>query len=111
MRGRLSASERAVWLETSLAQNPPLTAQAQLIACDVINPANINVTFDSIGGLDDVKEALVRRRHRYSRRRRRPLTRAARPGHPAARAPGAVCSRQAAAANQGAQSGCGGRAT
>ena len=32
----------------------------QLIACDVINPDNIRVTFDSIGGLHDIKKALVR---------------------------------------------------
>lgn len=33
---------------------------AQVIAMDVINPDHIKVTFDSIGGLDDIKEALVR---------------------------------------------------
>lgn len=30
------------------------------MAQDVINPHNITVTFDSIGGLDPVKKALVR---------------------------------------------------
>ena len=34
---------------------------AQIIACDVINPDHINVKFDTIGGLEDIKKALVRR--------------------------------------------------
>lgn len=29
-----------------------------MIACDVVNPDDIDVEFDSIGGLDQVKEAL-----------------------------------------------------
>lgn len=29
-----------------------------VIACDVVNPDDIDVTFESIGGLDDIKEAL-----------------------------------------------------
>ena len=33
---------------------------AQIIACDVINPDHINVKFDTIGGLEDIKKALVR---------------------------------------------------
>ena len=35
---------------------------AQIIACDVINPDHINVKFDTIGGLEDIKKALVRAR-------------------------------------------------
>ena len=38
----------------------PAARRAQVIAMDVINPDHIKVTFDSIGGLDDIKEALVR---------------------------------------------------
>jgi hypothetical protein len=49
----------------------------QLIACDVINPAHINVTFDSIGGLDDVKQALARSLLRPGRPPRAALTPAA----------------------------------
>ena len=67
----------------------PDSPRLQLIACDVINPAHINVTFDSIGGLDTVKQALVR--HRLlgagfavcQLMPRRGCT-TARPGHPAA---------------------------
>jgi hypothetical protein len=33
---------------------------AQIIACDVINPDHINVKFETIGGLEDIKKALVR---------------------------------------------------
>ena len=29
-----------------------------MIACDVINPDDIDVTFETIGGLENVKEAL-----------------------------------------------------
>ena len=54
---------------------------AQIIACDVINPDHINVKFDTIGGLEDVKKALVRERGAFSlvlrRRRSRPPPRRA----------------------------------
>lgn len=30
-----------------------------MIACDVVNPDHINVEFDSIGGLEKIKEALI----------------------------------------------------
>ena len=54
---------------------------AQIIACDVINPDHINVKFDTIGGLEDIKKALVRERGAFSlvlrRRRSRPPPRRA----------------------------------
>jgi|APGre2960657505_1045072.scaffolds.fasta_scaffold76401_2 hypothetical protein len=40
---------------------PACAHATQLIACDVINPAHMSVTFDSIGGLENIKQALVRR--------------------------------------------------
>ncbi len=41
---------RGIWLWTCFVQD--------MIACDVINPQDIDVTFDSIGGLDAVKQDL-----------------------------------------------------
>lgn len=35
-----------------------LCSLQDLIACDVINPGHIDVTFSSIGGLEEVKRAL-----------------------------------------------------
>jgi hypothetical protein len=55
----------------------------QIIACDVINPDHIRVTFDTIGGLEDIKRALVRAAKRL-RRALRPAPHALRPS-PAAR--------------------------
>ena len=39
---------------------PLTTTCAQIIACDVVNPNHISVTFDSIGGLENIKQALAR---------------------------------------------------
>lgn len=39
---------------------PLTTTRAQIIACDVVNPNHISVTFDSIGGLENIKQALAR---------------------------------------------------
>jgi hypothetical protein len=40
-------------------------SRPQIIACDVINPDHIRVTFDTIGGLEDIKRALVRAAKRW----------------------------------------------
>ncbi|KAG9458417.1 hypothetical protein H6P81_002925 [Aristolochia fimbriata] len=37
----------------------PIRSVLDAIACDVLNPDHIDVEFDSIGGLEDVKQALI----------------------------------------------------
>lgn len=38
--------------------SPLVLCQQDVIACDVINPDHIDVEFDSIGGLESIKQAL-----------------------------------------------------
>ncbi|XP_068650387.1 uncharacterized protein [Aristolochia californica] len=59
-----AASKKAQELKKDIANRlgRPLVqtnSYEDVIACDVINPDHIDVEFDSIGGLDDVKQALI----------------------------------------------------
>ena len=53
------AAQRKKELKQRLGRSINTNSYEDVIACDVINPDHINVSFDSIGGLEGIKERLV----------------------------------------------------